>query len=57
MKIHPVVAEMLHAHGRTDVHGEANIRFSQFCASSYKVWKICSAMRIMGDHPPAVDIK
>jgi hypothetical protein len=31
MKIRPVTAELFHADGRTDGHGEANSRFSQFC--------------------------
>jgi len=31
MKIRPMGAELFHADGRTDRHGEANIRFSQFC--------------------------
>jgi hypothetical protein len=30
MKICPVVAELLHADGRTDTHDEANKRFTQF---------------------------
>ena len=31
MKIRPVGAEVFHAGGRTDVHDEANSRFSKFC--------------------------
>jgi hypothetical protein len=31
IKIRLVGAELLHAHGRTDQHDEANRRFSQFC--------------------------
>jgi len=29
--IRPVGAELFHAKGRTDIHDEANRRFSQFC--------------------------
>jgi len=36
MKIRPVGAEMAHAGGRTDGHGEANSRFSQFCEHAKK---------------------
>jgi len=31
IKIRLVGAELLHADGQTDRHGEANRRFSQFC--------------------------
>ena len=31
MKIRPVGAELFHADGQTDRHGEANSRSSQFC--------------------------
>jgi hypothetical protein len=31
IKISPAEDEFFHADGRTDGHGEANIRFSQFC--------------------------
>jgi len=31
MKLHPVGAKLFHADGRTDLHDEANSRFSQFC--------------------------
>ena len=36
MKIRPVGAELFHADGLTDVHGDANGRFSQFCERAYK---------------------
>jgi hypothetical protein len=36
MKIRPEGAELSHADGRTDGHGEANSRFSKFCDW---VWK------------------
>jgi hypothetical protein len=39
MKIRPVGAELLRADGRTDVHDEANWRFSQFCESALKIQK------------------
>ena len=64
MKIGPVgEAELLHADGRTDGrkdgrtdgHGESSIRFSQFCASAYKVREISCAVRIMGKNFPATD--
>jgi hypothetical protein len=35
MKTHPMGAELFHADGRTDGHGEANCRFLQFCGSAY----------------------
>jgi hypothetical protein len=31
MKIRPVVAELFHAYGQMDRHGEANGHFSKFC--------------------------
>jgi hypothetical protein len=31
MKIRPVGAELFHEGGRTEIHGEANSRFSQIC--------------------------
>jgi len=34
MKIRPVGAELFHVDGQTDMHGEANSRFSQFCEST-----------------------
>jgi len=34
MKIRPVGAEMFHAVGQTDIHGDANNRFSQLCESA-----------------------
>jgi hypothetical protein len=37
MKIRPVVAELLHANGRTDGHDEANSRFSQSANARMKV--------------------
>ena len=36
MKIRPVAAELFHADGQTDRHGEVNIRFSQFCKATKK---------------------
>ena len=30
-KIRPLGVELFHAGGRTDKHGKANSRFSQFC--------------------------
>jgi hypothetical protein len=39
MKIHPLVADLCHAGGRTDrqSNDEASIRFLQFCERAYKV--------------------
>jgi len=34
MKIRAVKAELFHVDGRTDIHDEANGRFSQFCKST-----------------------
>ena len=36
MKIRPVEDEIFFPCGRTDGHGEGNIRFSQFCESAWK---------------------
>jgi hypothetical protein len=39
MKIPPVEAELFRADGRTDVHKDVNIRFSQFCERAQKLKK------------------
>ena len=41
IQIRPVGAELFNAHGRTDVHDEANGRFSQFCE---RAWKLLAAV-------------
>jgi hypothetical protein len=35
MKIHPVVAELLHVGGREDGHDEAHSSISEFCERAY----------------------
>ena len=40
MKIHPVGAELFHEDGQTDVHDEADIRFSQFCERGPNTWAL-----------------
>jgi len=43
MKIRPVEAELFHEYRRTDRHDEANSRFSQFCKSALKRFRILYA--------------
>jgi hypothetical protein len=40
MDICPVGAKLYHAGGRTDRHGEANSRFSQFCLKSLGISRL-----------------
>jgi hypothetical protein len=36
IELHPLAAELFHADGRTDRHGEANSRFLKRCEHAYK---------------------
>ena len=38
MKMFPVGAELFHADGQTDRHGEADSRFPQFCERDYELY-------------------
>jgi len=48
MKIRPVAAKLFHADRQTDMHDDANSRFSQYCEGS------CKAVRNSFFFPPVL---